>query len=363
MPLWKDPRTGKYRYQFQYQGKRYGRNGFDTQKAAKAAMAKHREELENPASLLMTSTKPGSVSDSDHLDLETLMVKHLLRVERDLVPATIAYRKAVFHRFIKKVGNLPAASITPDKVEEYLLTRPTNQNFNKERTELMTLFKWAFEREMIPRNPVARVQKAKKLDKPKKKIPTPQEMAKILMAAGKDRPLLLVLFHTMGRIGEILRLKWEDVNFEKKLIRLWTRKRQGGNWESDWLVMNEDLVKVLWDLWQKRTQEEWVFLSPLTGTRYVHRFTLIHNICERAGVPHYTYHCIRHFVASYLFDKKKVSLAVISKLLRHKNLQTTEIYLQAIDPRFRDTMRLLEGNVLSFLAEVEKPDGVTAMKG
>jgi hypothetical protein len=32
------------------------------------------------------------------------------------------------------------------------------------------------------------------------------------------------------------------------------------------------------------------------------------------------------------FDKKKVSLPVISKLLRHQNLQTTERYLQAIDP-------------------------------
>ena len=53
---------------------------------------------------------------------------------------------------------------------------------------------------------------------------------------------------------------------------------------------------------------------------------------------------------SYLI---KVSLPVISKLLRHKNLQTTERYLQAIAPRFRETMRLLEGNVLSFMAEAE----------
>jgi DNA helicase TIP49 (TBP-interacting protein) len=34
-------------------------------------------------------------------------------------------------------------------------------------------------------------------------------------------------------------------------------------------------------------------------------------------------------------------------------LQTTERYLQAIDPRFRETMRLLEGDVLSLL--IEKP--------
>jgi hypothetical protein len=46
-----------------------------------------------------------------------------------------------------------------------------------------------------------------------------------------------------------------------------------------------------------------------------------------------------------------VSLPVISKLLRRKSLQTTEIYLQAINPSFRETMRLLEGNVMGFLGE------------
>ena len=63
-------------------------------------------------------------------------------------------------------------------------------------------------------------------------------------------------------------------------------------------------------------------------------------------MPQFGYHTIRHFVASYWVDKKKVFLPVISRLLRHKNLQTTERYLQAIDPRFRDTMRLLEGDLL-----------------
>ncbi len=171
------------------------------------------------------------------------------------------------------------------------------------------------------------------------------------LAAGKDRPFLLVLFHTMGRVGEILRLRVGGRQFPRAGHSALDPETEGRNLEFDWLPMNEDLEKILWELWQKRTQDEWVFLSPLTGSHYVHRFTLMKNICERAGVPHYTYHTIRHFVASYLFDKKKVSLPVISKLLRHKNLQTTEIYLQAIDPRFRETMRLLEGNVIWFLSE------------
>ena len=40
-----------------------------------------------------------------------------------------------------------------------------------------------------------------------------------------------------------------------------------------------------------------------------------------------------------------------SNLLRHKNLQATERYLQAIDPRFREIMRLLEGDVVQLLSE------------
>jgi hypothetical protein len=49
---------------------------------------------------------------------------------------------------------------------------------------------------------------------------------------------------------------------------------------------------------------------------------------------------------SDLVNMKKVSLPVISRLWRHNNLQTPERYLQAIDLRFQDTLRLLEGDLL-----------------
>jgi integrase len=212
----------------------------------------------------------------------------------------------------------------------------------------MRLFNWGHRRHLVPYNPVLLVDKLS-VEQPKKVIPTPQEMSKILLAAGKDRPLLLVLFHTLGRIDEVLRLKWEDVNWTRREVRLWTRKRRGGNWQYDWLPMNAELEKVLRDLWQKRRQDEWVFWNPKTGGRYTDRFDLMRRICQRAEVRRYTYHTIRHFVASYLYDKEKRPLPEISRLLRHTNYQTTERYLQLVDPNLRETMRLLEGGIEGIL--------------
>ena len=51
-----------------------------------------------------------------------------------------------------------------------------------------------------------------------------------------------------------------------------------------------------------------MFLNPVTRDRYLYRPKLMGTICKRAGTPKYGFHTIRHFVASYLFDKKKQEL-------------------------------------------------------
>ena len=91
--------------------------------------------------------------------------------------------------------------------------------------------------------------------------PTEQQVLQLIAVADPEteKPLLLTVLFTAGRIDEVLRMKWEDVNFEKRSVTLWTKKRKGGQYEADKLPMIEDLYNVLKKEWEKRKQNLWVF--------------------------------------------------------------------------------------------------------
>jgi hypothetical protein len=62
------------------------------------------------------------------------------------------------------------------------------------------------------------------------------------------------MLHTAGRRGEIFRIAREDLNFSTNMIRLWTRKRKGGNLGADWIPMTGILRKTLL---------EWIDIRPV----------------------------------------------------------------------------------------------------
>jgi integrase len=188
-----------------------------------------------------------------------------------------------------------------------------------------------------------------------RQIPTLEEMSKIMLAAGPERPFLLVIYHTMARVDEVLRLRWEDVLFEHRVVVLRTRKRRGGEMQADPYPMSQTLYDTLWRLWEKRQSEAWVFPNPSTGDRYRQRPKLIQGICKRAGVPYYGFHSIRHYVANLMSDRLKVSTKRISRLLRHTNIRTTEIYLGKDLEDLRETVELLDKNQFSEKAPHESP--------
>lgn len=167
----------------------------------------------------------------------------------------------------------------------------------------------------------------------RKVIPSQEEMVKVLLASGEFRPFFLALYSLAARVGEINRLRWEDVNLEKRLVTLWTRK---GNrqWRPQPKPMNEDLYQELKRLYGKAAQE-YVFPNPKTGMPYRNRRKQIRNVCAVAGVPYYGFHAIRHHVASLMADEHKASLPTIQRMLGHTQVSTTARYIQSVTDDLR----------------------------
>ena len=354
MGLWKDKTRKDWRYAFQCLGQRYAGGGFQTKREAATAREGRRKEIKEtqPAETVM------AFSD--------LSNKYLDHAERKFVPDTYKRKAFACKRFIASQGDLPIDQITPLHIHTYLSTLPTNSSYNEHREELSTVFNWIKKTysAQLPFlvNPCIAVDRMPEICK-EKDIPTEEELLRIIAAAkpGDEKDLVLCCVHLLGRIDEILRLRWhEDINFEKRIVTLWTRKRKDGAYQSNPMPMDDALYAILRQRWKDRKQEKWVFFNPRggaekTGDRYFHRPKVMESICKRAGITpigkgrrtlwrgkdkgkvveaplYFGFHSLRHFTATYLADQEQISLKTVSGLLRHKNLRTTEIYLHHLDP-------------------------------
>lgn len=158
----------------------------------------------------------------------------------------------------------------------------------------------------------------------------------------QDRVMLTAYLHLAARRSELFTAKWSDVDFSGRQIRLWTRKREGGTMEYDWLPMTADLAKEL-KAWAARrlaqhTQDKqhiFVCLDTLPCTTEYHglpftqRRHAMARWCKAAGVKKFGWHAIRHLTASILYRRGEPQ-GVIQAILRHKSATTTARYMRTI---------------------------------
>ncbi|MFA5381845.1 MAG: tyrosine-type recombinase/integrase [Candidatus Micrarchaeia archaeon] len=328
MPQW-EYRKGRWRYEFEYLGERYGKAGFKTMREARAAEERHRKRLSTPekkAEIVMV------FSDASNEYLDFAKLRYVNKT----------YKEKVFvHRsFIEHAGDLPLKEITALVIESYLKKRPSKPNWNKHRKNLCAFFQWCFNRRLMEVNPCLYIDKMP-LDLSHKKIYTQEEMVKLVLASGDLRPFFIAIFSLAARVNEINRIRWEDVNFQNRIVTLWTRKGRTGEWREQKKGMNDELYVELDRLYTKNSGE-WVFPNPETGKPFVDRRKQLKRICLEAGVPYLGFHAIRHHVASVLLDVHKVKLKTVQRMLGHTRLSTTEGYIQELSDGVREAGELLK---------------------
>jgi integrase len=327
MSIWRHKKG--WRYQFQSGGTRYAKAGFATRAEALAAQEAHKKEL-----------KAGKVEKTPSAtDFRTAAYEHLDYCQRRFAAKTYKEKRYVYASFLATAGNLPLENYDARTLEAYLSTRPSNNNWNVHRKTLCSFFEWCFKRRMVDRNPCIYVGTMPHQAK-KKVIPTQEEILKLLLSAASIRPFLYALYSLAARVGEINKLRWEDINFTTKTATLWTRKGDG-SYRPQVKPLNPELYEELRRLYDKRSGE-WVFPNPDTHLPYVDRRKQLKRICVAAGVPYLGFHAIRHHVASLLADTHKQSLPTIQKMLGHSRASTSERYIQSLGDGVREASDLLQ---------------------
>ena len=296
--------------------------------------------------------KSGEVTPQG-MELITFCNFYLDHAEQRFVKKTYLEKRALAQRICDKWGkHTQVEEINVNMVATYLeqeARKRSNYSANVDRKNLHAMWAWGVKRHDLRQNPVSKVDKFPHDRKPQY-TPPEKDVLKVKATANPEEKIFLdACLHTAARRSEIFRWTWtDDINFERKLVRLGTRKNKDGSMEYTWLPMNDDLYKSLMWLWKNRKFPEspYVFVcthpSQYYGQPYSTRKRFMKSLCDRAGVKPFGFHALRRYVASILVDKHKASAKSAQRILRHKYLSTTEgSYLDGSHTDLRETMNLL----------------------
>ncbi len=310
-----------WRYCFTKRKVRYRKGGYLTKEEAKEAEAKARIEAKR------INTGFIALCESRLKDLEIRRTKGHFERNRLFIENLIAIWAT-------------KREITREDVKEYLerVAAESKERANRVLALMRALFSHGIKQGLIDYNPVKGFEKYG-VERKLKYIPPREDVSAILKAAtDEERFYITALLHTMARMREIHRLKWEDVNLKENYLILKTRKAKSSNVSIRRVPLTATLREILENL---PRESEYVFTNRRKGSRYDNRIKLIKSLCRRAGVKEFSAHNLRHFGASILADRN-VPLSDIQALLGHTRVTTTATYIQSISPSLSDAINKLD---------------------
>ncbi len=177
---------------------------------------------------------------------------------------------------------------------------------------------------------------------------TSQQLTRLLETLEKSPNLQVANLMKMAlltgmRRGELFRLQWDDVDFERGFIHI--RDPKGG--QDQKIPLNSKARELLES--HPRTVSPYVFPGR-GGRKRVDINQQVNEIKEAAGLPRdfRALHGLRHVYASMLASSGQVDLYTLQKLLTHKNPNMTQRYAHLRDQALRQAADLA-GNIIEQL--------------
>lgn len=242
-------------------------------------------------------------------------------------------------KFLKSYfGGMLLSKISPWDIEEYKRKRLDGEitiklesearkrkewkvkpaTINRELACLKHMFTLAKKWKMADENPVKEVQFFQE-QQIEMRILTRDEIDRLVSCANSRlKPILIIALNTGMRKGEILRLRWTDVDFENQFLFL----KQTKSNRPRKIPMSHLVTETLRSL---KREGEFVFSNPKSGKPLSDLQTGFKAACSKAAIGDLRFHDLRHTAATHMVIGG-IDLVTVKEILGHATIQMTMRY-------------------------------------
>ena len=304
-----NPITGKRKQQ--------KKRGFKTKKDAQAALTKALNQLNEG-----TYVEPSKMTLNEFLDIWIESKKLTVKVNTQQ-----KYHYILQNHIRPFLGQMRVASIKPLHISQLYSELHekgrSNATMQSVHTVLVNIFNEAVKLQVVTQNVVVAISKPQ--HKPQEMNIWNQEEVQKFLEVATDTPYELVYvlaINTGMRQGELLGLLWDDVDFEKKVIKVRHTITAGSNevQESTKTASRAEQRLKLGDSYQNMNLVTASTVGTPINPKNLRRN--FNSLIKKASVPQIRFHDLRHTHASLMLQLG-INVKVISERLGHASSKIT----------------------------------------
>jgi integrase len=279
------------------------------------------------------------LGNKDH-NLNSLFSDFLKYSKTNHSPATQSRYRAIIANLEAFLSQYPylnkISQLSPKTFDDYKTFRKeqgtSNKTVNIELQTFRAMFNLAMDWGYVKENPTKGVRTMKEDNNKKPRFLSKEECRILLNNCGEELyPVFYTFLYTGMRKAELENLEWDDIDFERRKIKIRVKDTWRPKTTEREIPINGDLLVLLKEHKKHTHKGPYVFHSNGCKIEPNSLRKKLIRIAKKNGIKDFTkLHTLRHTFASQLV-MSGVDLPTVKKLMGHADIETTMIYSHLAD--------------------------------